>query len=180
MKNDNSTLLIAILLIVLPMTFSYGQSVDQLDSRYGFKSLKLGTVPNPANSVLIESWDSNPNITSYRYQGGDIESVYNVPVKNVDLTYYKNRLMSIQVSFQNGFSESDYDRILYSLKQLFGGGDNCNVADPDFSLSFCRKWIGKKVDMEILRLYYQQRNMWTGYLVIVEKSIQQQRIRDDF
>lgn len=180
MKKTGLLMLLFMSFLLAPKTYVFGQSVKQLDERYGFKSLKLGTTPNLSISKKIDSWDRNANISKYTYTGNDMGSIYNVPIKEVDLTYYKNRLMSIHISFNDGFSVSDYDLILYSLKQVFGEGNNCNVKDPDFSLSSCRKWVGAKVEMEILRLYYQKNNKWIGYLLIVEKSIQQQRISDEF
>jgi hypothetical protein len=172
---------IFIISLIISIPLLSGQSVDALDTKYGFKIFKFGTTPDLSISELIESgFNKNPNVTEYRYTGSDMNTLYNVPVIKVKLTYYKNKLMSIMVDFGTTFSEGNYDLVLYSLQQLFGEGNNCITDDSYFTQATGRKWVGKKVSMEILRMYAPKQSAWCGYLLIVEQSLEKQRISDEF
>ena len=170
--------------LITIITFSYSdlsaQSVNQLDTKYGFKSFKLGTAPNKLNSNKIDSWDKNSNITKYKYSANDMDELFTVSVNRVIPTYYKNKLMSILIDFNDTFSESDYDIVLYSLKNLFGSGNNCVIDNSDYTNYIGRKWVGKKVEMDFFKLYTNENNKWGGYISITEKALQKQRINNEF
>lgn len=165
-------------LFIVLFNLSFGQSVEKLDAKYGFKNLKLGTLPNKSYLIKINDQDKNSNIKDYTYTGDNIRTLFTVPIKNIELSYYKNRLMTIYIQFNFGFSQSDYDIILYSLQKLFGDGYKCRINDPDISISSGREWNGKKVEMEIHRLYFNK--IWSGYMIVVSKSLQLQKMNDEF
>lgn len=170
-----------VLILSLLITSSvFSQNVAKLDEKYGFKTFKLSASPSLYKIERSSLEDSNPNITEYNYTGTDLNYLYTVKTRGTTLTFYKNKLMSIQVFFPDNFSESDYNIILYSLEKLFGIGNNCVVNDPTYTNYSGKKWVGKKVEMEILRLYSNKNMKWGGYLLISEKNLQNQRIEDEF
>ena len=179
MKTKISLILIAFFI----QCYSFAQTVDKLDEKYGFKIFKFGTSPDNYVGKLKKdsaSLFNRLNVTVFSYIGNDMEYLYNVKTESIDLTFYKNKLMGIQIEFDQTFSENDYNNILKNLQELFGDGFNCPTDDTDFSKATGRKWIGKKVDMEIHRLYYNKKAEWSGYICLYEKALEQQRVSDGF
>jgi len=89
-----------ILLAILLMSVNlYSQSSQQLDNRYGFKHFKFKSDAKNYIDQLeeIDSWNSNKYITSYKYISNDIKQLSGVDIENIELTFYKNELMSIMI-----------------------------------------------------------------------------------
>lgn len=176
----------AILLLSLLYTFTLlSQSTDQLDNKYGFKHFKLHSSPSDYVGEIkyVESWDPNPKIQEYLYIGDKIDYLFGVKVEKISLIFYEGELMSISISFgikYSEFKEDEYNRILYSLKELYGTPYNIDLNDPDFIKYGGKKWVGNLVSMEILRLYYKPTKRISGYITIAERSLHKKRIRDEF
>lgn len=171
------------LLTITSLCFS--QSTAQLDTKYGFKHFIFNTPPSKYKTEITksQSWDPNSKITEYEYTGGKMNNLFGVTVDKIKLTYYENKLANIQIQFGNldtEFKQDEYERVLYSLQKLYGQGNSMSVNDQDFILYGGRKWVGKKVTMEVLRLYYKPGNSVSGYISISEKSLHEKRISDEF
>jgi len=165
-------------------TFCFSQGTAQLDAKYGFKHFIFYTSPSKYSSeiIKIKSWDPNPKISEYEYVGGKLNDLFGVVIDKVSLTYYENKLASIRIDFGNSeqeFIQGDFERILYSLKNLYGNGNGLSFDDEDFIMYGGRKWIGKKVSLEILRLKYKDNNI-LGYISLSEISLFNKRIKDEF
>lgn len=173
-------------LIVLGLSNStFSQTISQLDSKYGFKHFIFNTPPSKYKSEITKtsSWDPNSKIAEYEYTGGKLNDLFGVPVTKISLTYYEDKLASIQIQFgdiDEEFKQDQYERVLYSLQKLYGQGNSMSVSDQDFILYGGRKWLGKKVTMEVLRLYYKPARSVSGYISISEKSLHEKRISDEF
>jgi len=159
---------------------SIGQSVEKLDEKFGFKSFKFGSPPNKEKSIIVNSWEKKQNIETYQYTGNDMDQLYGAEIEAILLEYFNNKLISIMVVFKSPFLESDYKPVLFSLQQLFGNGGNCISENPEFSNSSGRKWIGEKVEMELLNFLDKKNSNWSGYLAVTNKSLQRQRLNDEF
>jgi hypothetical protein len=174
---------ISIIVVFFIQSYAFTQTIDKLDEKYGFEILKFGTSPDYYLGKLKEDTTNlfkNQGISEYTYMDSDMGYVYNVKTKKVDLTFYKNQLMNIQIEFSETFSINDYNTVLSALQKLFGDGIDCAVNNPDLSKAMGRKWTGKKVDMEIHRLFYNKTSELSGYISIHEKALEQQRKTDDF
>ena len=172
-------------LIIVATGLSFSQTTLQLDNKYGFKHFELNTHPLKYKTEIdkVTSWDPNSKVTQYEYSGNDISSLFGVFVSKVSLTYYDNKLESIQVTFgdtEKSFTEDEYERVLYSLQKLYGQGNPIDLSHPEFTLLGGRKWIGKKVTMELLRLFYKPDGSTGGYIQVTENALHKKRISDDF
>lgn len=166
-------------------TLCFSQTTTQLDSKYGFKHFVFNTPPSKYKEEIIKtsSWDPNSKITKYEYTGTTINDLFGVQVTSVSLTYYENKLADIQIYFGGinmEFEEDEYERVLYSLQKLYGKGNNLILSNQNFILYGGRKWVGRKVSMEVLRLYHKKNESIGGYVSISEKSLNEKRIRDEF
>ena len=162
----------------------FSQTISQLDSKYGFKHFIFNTPPSKYKREIrkLTSWDSNLKITQYEYKGGEITDLLGVPVTKVFFSYYENKLSAIQIEFGNkdkGFNKEEYKKILLSLQKLYGQGKSVTVYDEDFIPYGGRKWIGKKVTMEVLHLYYKPARSFIGYITIKEKSMHEKRVSEE-
>lgn len=173
-------------LIILIITgFAFSQTTAQLDTKYGFKHFVFNTPPSRYYGEITKSssFDPNSKITAYEYTGGKINDLFTVPVTKATLTYYESKLASISIQFgdiDKEFKQDEYERILYSLEKMYGKGNSISLSDQDFVLYGGRKWVGRKVTMEILRLYYEPAKSISGYIHISENSLHEKRIRDEF
>lgn len=177
------TLTVLFLLTWVSVTFS--QNNPKLDNKYGFKHFVLNTAPYKYKKEITKITSSDPNskITEYEYIGGKINDLFGVSITNITLTYYEDKLENIQILFGDigkEFTQNEYNKILYSLQQLYGEGNSLNVSDEDFVLYGGRKWLGQKVTMEVLRLYYKPSERISGYIAITENNLHEKRIRDEF
>lgn len=178
---------ISVILIFCFSSASLGQNVSALDSKYGFKIFKLGTSPSEYQGLISEqeTFHSNPKIKSYSYIGNDINNVFNVKTTGIDLTFYENRLVTISISFAYliyDFKQEDYDRILYSLENLFGEPYNISkdMSDANTTLYDGKKWIGKDVSLELMRLSFNSKQKISGYLAITEENIFKEWMNSEF
>ena len=101
---------------------SFGQSIADLDLKYGFKQFKFGITTKQVSNIKKnkDQWDKNPNISEYIYTGNDLNYLYDVKVKEISLTFYKNKLYAIMISFGSSFIEytdSEYNLVQYSLEK---------------------------------------------------------------
>ncbi len=162
---------------------AFAQTIDKLDENYGFEIFKFGTSPDNYSGKLKEDTSNlykHQGVSGYSYTGKEMEYLYNVKTKEVDLTFYNKQLMCIQVEFPETFSLVDYNVILTNLQKLYGNGFDFATSGRDISQSVGRIWVGKKVDMEIHRLYYTKTSEWNAYIILQEKAIAQKRKTDEF
>ena len=87
-------LLIAILSIAISK--SYSQSIENLDSKFGFQNFKLNTLKSQFNSseLLPISDDTRPNIQEFIYMGSCCKNIGSVDVFMIKL-YRFNHIMYI-------------------------------------------------------------------------------------
>ena len=87
---------ILILLCLILSNIVIAQSVRDLDAKNGFRHFKLGSTPAQNRDIKKQTRqiDKNPNISEYVYIGNAIKTIFNVPVSEVRLTFFKNKLCS--------------------------------------------------------------------------------------
>ncbi len=161
---------------------AFGQNLSQLDLKYGLKKFKFSTSETLYKGLLKPSVDTynSPHVRSYSYQGTDIGELFGNAIKSVTLNYYKNKLFSITLTFyEQIFTESEYEKVLYSMQQAFGTGKTVNVSDGAL-IGYGNKWIGKKEELELIRIRtYKGENISGGYVLAVEPIIQRQVLADE-
>lgn len=166
----------------------HAQTITKLDEKYGFKQFKFGMSPKMIRNITKKTAtaDNNPNVTEYTYNGSDLGSLYTVKVQRVTLTFYKNKLYTIMISFgspDKEYLESEYNTVQYSLEKLFG--DDWHNPSSDSQIVKGAIWQSKKVTLEHLKLDYSRgrtdgNNYLVGYVSLYENSMQERRLNDEF
>jgi len=178
---------IFIIIFLYLYNLSFGQSIADLDLKYGFKQFKFGITTKQVSNIIKnkDQWDKNPNISEYIYTGTDLKYLYDVKVKEISLTFYKNKLYSIIISFGSPFIEytnSEYNLVQYSLEKTFGTVWN-SPSNETGQIIKGSIWSGNKVTLEHLMLNFSKENggnQKVGYVHLYENSIQKLRLKDEF
>ena len=163
----------------------FAQSVKDLDMKNGFRHFKLGSTPNQIeNIVKTESKnDQNPNVSVYTYIGKDIKTVLSVPVSDIRLTFFENKLCSIYVMFgeiDKEFTRDQYQSILLVLEKTYGRVWYKFINDTG-SITNGAIWKGEKVQLELLRVNYSKEDLEFleydqkfGFILIYDKQMEKQ------
>lgn len=171
-----------VVILFIMTTFLSAQSLADLDSKNGFRHFKLGTSPDVVKNKFSD-YSSTESVKNFIYTGDDIDSVSGVEITKIVLSYYKNKLMSITASFGNPhkgpeFTTSQYNLIVQGLVSTYGNKkyyipQNTNVLSG-------KKWIGSKVELEIIMLDTRKYGFVSGYLNIYDKNIMQDFTKNQF
>lgn len=161
------------------------QTIQKLDTKYGFKHFKLKTNPNNYLGQIkeTETFLPNPFLKSYEYIKNDIRHLGIVPIEDISLMFYKNELLVITIGFGNvteNFTESEYNALVYSLEKLYGSPLNVVSSETDIGFKGGKGWQGQKVDLELIRCRFPEFPTITGYMTITEKEIYQKMIEEEF
>ncbi|MGV0968963.1 hypothetical protein ACTS9U_13410 [Empedobacter falsenii] len=171
MKILKKIILLSILIITTNVLNA--QSLAQLDIKNGFRNLKLGTPPSSiSNKISVKT--NFDNVKIYKYTGKDINSVYGIKVSEIKLHYYNNKLMTITINFGDAFDGpeftiSQYNSIITSLEGVYSN-DNSNLIQNSNVLRGT-KWVGQKVDLEVVMFNSSHYGFNTGYLNIYDKKL---------
>ena len=166
----------------------FAQSVKDLDIKNGFKHFKLGSTPNHIKKKERQ-FDESPNISEYIYIGKDINTVFFVPVSHINLTFFKNKLYSIQVEFgdiDKEFTQGQFQEILSALENAYGRKWHQPTNDTGV-ITNGAIWNGEKVRLELLRVNFSKSysepsdyDLNTGYIQVYDKEMQRQRTLSEF
>lgn len=168
------TLCIVMLLTVTTMLSA--QTLAQLDAKNGFRHFKLGSPPSAISNKISDS-SFTDMVKEYKYTGNDITTLYGVKVKSISLSYYNNKLMAIRVVFGDAFdgpafTENQFNSIENALENAYGT-DHYNIR-KSVDVIQGTKWLGKKVELEIIMHDTSQYGYVTGYLNVYDKNIMAQ------
>lgn len=181
-----------ILFCLIFSNIAIAQSVRDLDAKNGFRHFKLGTTPaQNKNITKVDKANENPNISKYIYVGNTIKTIFNVPVTEVILTFFKNKLCSIQVLFgdvgeDNEFTITQYQNILSILEKAYGK----QWYEPSNSSGVIMNgaiWDGTKVRLELFRVNFSKDynnpsdyDHNSGYIQVFDKEMNRQRALSEF
>ena len=169
----------------------FAQSVKDLDIKNGFKHFKLGSTPNQIKNIKKEErqFDQSPNISEYVYVGKDIKTVFFVPVSHINLTFFKNKLYSIQVEFgdiDKEFTQGQFQEILSALENAYGR-KWYQPTNETGVITNGAIWNGEKVRLELFRVNFSKSyfepsdyDLNTGYILVYDKEMQRQRTLSEF
>jgi hypothetical protein len=167
---------------LLISSISFSQNLNNLDLKNGFKHFKLGSSPSMNKNIERNQgkedrmYKNNPNIKCYDYIGTDTQSIFNVEIESIFLTFYKNKLMGIFVSFGrpgNDFEKKDYDYVFYSLENAYGKNwEKGESNSSDFLNGVI--WSGNKVTLELSRNDHSIKNYISGYIYVFDNKLSQE------
>ncbi len=184
---------ILLIILVFSSNVFFAQSLKDLDAKNGFRHLKLGSKPNQIENITKNEnqFSKNPNVVEYIYTGTDIDNIFNVKVNRVSLSFFKNKLFSIQISFGNletytDFKVYEFNNILSALERTYGK-DWLTPTNEDGVILNGAIWNGIKVRLELLRIDYSRSKsnpedyeFISGYINIFDKKLMKEMFSSDF
>lgn len=168
-----------ILLFLLSISsFLHSQVNEKLDSKNGFRHFKLGSTISQIKDIVRYSEEAeitqNSSLKMYNYIGTDIKTIAEVPVTNISLLFFKEKLLSITINFggkYQEFEESQFNDILYYLEEVYGSwkkptkSNNSNIINGAI-------FKGKKVTFEFFRIEYPNgSNKFRGYIHVYDNNL---------
>lgn len=169
------------------------QSTDRLDNNNGFKKFKFGLSPSQFTSITEDkrAQVKQTNVKNYIYNGEDITDLFGVRIESIQLSFYKNKLYQITVSFgsvDREYTLGEESMMLYGLKASFGTiTHDCKGSEPkDLSVLNCTIWDGRKISLEHLRVDFKsternsekKTNSILGYILYTDKKAQKEQHDD--
>jgi len=158
---------------------SFGQ-IDKLDSYNGFKHFKFGKSPAAfKNLESIKNTLNLKNVTTYNYIGKDITDFSGVPIEDIRLEFFNNKLYKISVGFsvhnKNDYSLGEFNIVKMALTSNFGESLECEFVDP--SMLNCAIWDGKNIRLENIRLKMSDNpgSLGMGYILFLDKKLVSQQ-----
>lgn len=158
--------------ISIAPVYSLAQSVINLDIKNGFRNFKFGTSPSQYHSIKKLS-KTKESITNYEYLGKGI-TIANISVQYIILTFFKNKLAQIYISFTDSyrgqsFSDDDYKAVVGTLRQAFG--NQVIKVEPDEKIIQGLIWDGSKVRLAIIQSDgITDKNYTNSNIMVVDSS----------
>ena len=182
-----------ITILFLLSNFIFGQSVNNLDVKNGFRHFKLGSSPSQIKDIAKQEnqFSKNPHVVAYDYLGYDIDNIFNVKVDKISLSFFKNKLFNISVTFGNLEQSQDFE--LYEFKNILSalektyGTDWFNPTNDDGIILNGAIWDGKNVRLELFRLDYSKSRtnpkdygFISGYINVFDEKLTNEMFSSDF
>lgn len=185
------TTIITIFLLI--SNFILAQSVNDLDIKNGFRHFKLGSSPSQIKNIVKQKnqFSKNPNVVAYEYVGSDIDNIFNVKVDKVNLSFFKNKLFNISVTFGNleeskDFEVYEFNNILSALERTYGT-DWVRPKNDEGIILNGAIWDGKNVRLELFRLDFNKSKtnpkdygFISGYINVFDKKLTNEMFSSDF
>ena len=179
-----------IILILLTQT-TFSQTINDLDIKNGFRNFKLGSSPLQNKNIAKSNFQnpSFPGVVSYDYIGTDLSSIFGVKVESIELSFFKNKLFSITVSFGE-VGESFQLHEFNSIQAFLEGTYGTKWVSPSNNEGIINNgsiWDGKNVRLELLRLDYsksktkpREYGFISGYIHVMSKSLMKEMYNSNF
>ncbi|GAA5101957.1 hypothetical protein GCM10023210_42480 [Chryseobacterium ginsengisoli] len=170
-----------------------GQSLNSLDLKNGFRNFKFGTSPNQIKNIVKQKQQAskNPNVVVYDYIGDEIDNISNVKVDKVSLSFFKNKLFNIGVSFGNILESKDFE--LYEYNNILAALENTyskkwvEPSNKDGIILNGAIWDAKNIRFELMRIdfsksYTNPKNygIISGYINVFDKKLTNEMYSSDF
>lgn len=169
------------------------QSVNDLDTKNGFRHFKLGSSPLQIKNIVKQEnqFSKNPNVIVYDYIGTDIDNIFNVDVDQITLSFFKNKLFSISIRFgsfeqSKDFEVHEYNSILSALERTYST-DWVMPANDDGIILNGAIWDAKKVRLELFRIDFSKSitnpkdyGFIGGYINVFDKKLSTEMYSSDF
>jgi hypothetical protein len=148
------TRLMALLFVFFSYAVYYSQNLSNLDAKNGFQKFIFGTPRSKIINIKKRGYQSShdKNIVEYLYKGEDITHIVDVPIYEIELAFFKDKLMRIDIRFGDvgrEFTEDDYNLVLNSLIVTYGNEWSSDEID-DMNLNNAN-WCGKNVTLKLMR-----------------------------
>ena len=157
---------LSILFLLFPLTVVFSQNLIDHEKKNGFKQFKLRSTPEQIENIekIENQYSKNPLIKEYKYVGNDIKAIFNVDIKDIKLNFFKDKLFAITIEFgdeEKEFTDEDFKLISYALEETYG--KDIKNAKTDENILKGSVWIGKKVTLELVKLFYVEKRVEPTY-----------------
>lgn len=154
MKRAFQLFLLSIISVVV-----LGQNNTELDIKNGFKDFQLGDDYTKWKDVMTELPYKNPSSVPtgsklYKYTGTCCQQIFDINLKEIKLTFYKNKLVVIDLITENFkkiynlestiFNQKGYKELNQSLTNLFGNPGFYDTPENQAPIYIITGWAGKK------------------------------------
>ncbi|RYX87840.1 hypothetical protein EON73_00395 [bacterium] len=184
--------ILVLFLIILP-DLLFGQSTANLDVKNGFRQFKFGNTPSQIRNIIRQKnqFSKNPNVVEYDYVGSDINNIFNVKVDKTSLSFFKNKLFNISVTFgdikeSRQFELYDFDNILSALELTYGT-KWLKPSNDDGVITNGAIWDGKFTRLELFRIDFSKSktnpkddNFISGYINVFDKKLTHEMFSSNF
>lgn len=182
---------IYIIILIFLSQLVISQTTNDLDVKNGFRNFKLGSSPLQNKNIVKNDFQnpSFPDVVAYKYNGTDLESIFGVKVESIQLSFFKNKLFSIRVSFGDigkSFELHEFNSIRGFLEQVYGT-KWYNPSNEDGVIANGSIWDGKNVKLELFRVDFsksktnpKEYGFVSGYIHVMDKKIMQEMFKSNF
>jgi hypothetical protein len=147
MKQRRLTL---ILIFSICVNFGFSQNdISNLDTKYGLNKFKFEdpyTKYKNQTKLIKDSGTYVPHKKDYYYTGKDIDKILEHSVSKIELTFYKEKLQIISVTFDDNLTDYQNRKIYEKLENLFGIPTLSFEPGKDGG-KFGYAWIAKKTQL---------------------------------
>lgn len=136
-----------------------GQNNTELDIKNGFKDFQIGDDYTKWKDSMYELYYENPSSVPtgsnlYKYTGSCCQQIFEINLKEIRLTFYKNKLVVIDLVTENFkkiynleytvFNQKGYKELNQSLASLFGKPGFYDTPENQPPVYIVTGWAGKK------------------------------------
>jgi hypothetical protein len=171
------------------MACSFGmkaQDTRNLDLIKGVSIFKFGTDSSDIKEKKLKSssFPDSRHVVYYQYTGDSLKTIFNVPVSEVLLYYYKNQLFRIDVNFgtlSKEYTLQEYNQVQQQLEKLYGT-DKVKLAMSGAVMLGGFRWESEKVQVSHTRHSYPPKrkkdNAIVGEISFLDMRLTRQSVLD--
>lgn len=162
------------------------QDTHNLDLIKGISIFKFGTdtIDIKEKKLKPGSLKDSRHVVYYQYTGDSLKTIFNVPVSEVLLYYYKNQLFRIDLKFgslSKEYTLQEYNQVQQQLEKLYGT-DKVKLAMSGAVMLGGSRWSGEKVQVEHIRHSYPPKrktdNAIVGEITLVDINLNRKSVLD--
>jgi hypothetical protein len=179
MKKHIKSKVIFLSVLLLNSIICSAQSLDELDNLNGFKQFKFGLSPKQIENITPSANDLPlKNVSWYNYTGKDISTFGGATVSKISLSFYKNRLYRVMVSYgnrSNPFTADQFNVIRDIFSSSFGKKYYPLSDVEDMTILNGIAWISKSIRLDFLRMSYKDQVGGYALFYHLETDLLQQK-----
>ncbi len=162
------------------------QNTRNLDLIKGVSIFKFGTDTSEIKEKRLRSrsLQDSRHVVYYQYTGDSLKTIFNVPVNEVLLYYYKNQLFRIDVNFgslSKEYTSQEYNQVQQQLEKLYGT-EKVKLAMSGAVILGGFRWEGKKINVDHSRHSYPPKrkadNAIVGEISFSDRNLTRQSVLD--
>jgi hypothetical protein len=135
------------ILLILTISKSLSQNINNLDTKFGISKFKLESDISLYKKDLTFDFGNEKKGIFYTYKSKDVRNLFDVKIKEITLGFYKNKLFSIIYEF-GVLQKDDEIKIMDKLDDLFG---QPTTGKGGLNIKIGRQWLSKKTKLIFIK-----------------------------